>query len=260
MLLVPLMKTLRIALMAAPILVLTHSAFADSEDKKKTTTTEPQAPTEEPAAQTTMTPEPTPQPPPAPAPAPPPAPPPQVSTTQITFAPAPMETAEHRPVEKNPVANRATIEPEIGYGTNAFNLGIGGRIGYTFEIPIYVGGTFMWYNGDTQTTTGAGGVTQSRQRNYWYPGGELGFDIGNKSFMVRPYVGGAALYDRSHIDVNGVASATTTAAQFMFYPGLTARYNVAEGPFYVGADTRLLVPVDHGPASYQAFGVLGVSP
>jgi hypothetical protein len=185
-----------------------------------------------------------------------------VSTTRTTAAYYAGETAEAKVTEPKrfPVGNRLSVEPLVGFGTNDFNFGAGGRIGYTFEFPMYIGGTFMWHAGETRNATAANGFAETKS-NFYYPGVELGYDIGigrRGDFLVRPYGGAAILFDRERVAVNNIA-VSDTSNQFMLYPGLTAHYNVAGGPWYLGVDTRLLVPVDHGGLSYQGFFVTGLS-
>lgn len=245
------MNIVRIAKLALPLLLISHAAFADSEDKKKRGATE--APTEEPKAEET----------PAAAPAPKAEEPaPAVGTTETTgaFTPA-AETAQPKPArERSPVAERWSAEPLIGYGTADYNVGVGGRFGYTFETPVYLGATFMWYGGEvSQATTVLG--TADQKRNFYYPAIETGYDFGigaEGRFLIRPYAGFGVLFDRQRALLNNV-SAVDTSTEFMLYPAVTARYNIPGLPVYAGVDTRLVIPVVNTPVSYQGFFVAGAS-
>jgi hypothetical protein len=258
------MNIFRITMVAVPLVLFSSSAFADSQDNKgKGGAAESLTPTEQPTAGTSevngsIAETPTAEPPPA---APPQtekaAPAPAVGTTQTTAA----EVAEPKMVAApSPVGERWSMEPLIGYGTNDFNFGVGGRAGYTFRTPVYVGGTLMWHAGDTNNILTGNGVGEAK-RNFYYPGVEVGYDIGfgrEGSVMVRPYGGAAILFERDRVSANYISVANTTT-QFMIYPALTARYQLPRAPVFVGADTRLLIPVDHGGVSYQAFFVAGLS-
>lgn len=183
-----------------------------------------------------------------------------VGTTSTTAAMQKVDvgTSEKNNLGRNEVKDKLSAEPLFGYGTNQFNAGIGGRVGYTFDVPVYVGGTFMWYWGDTQQTVTNNSIIETK-RNFYYPGVEVGYDFGfGRNFMVRPYGGAGILLFRERNTVNSV-SASNTDSSFMIYPGVTARYNVSNLPVYVGADTRLLIPFENKGASYQIFAVAGVS-
>lgn len=261
----------RTALITLPLLLLSNAALADSEDKKKTGAAESETPLEEQSAEvqepsgpstTTVVVVPAPTPPPAPAPVPAPAPGvgPAVGTTQTTaaYAAPPSEAEQEFAGRPNPVGDRVTLEPLIGYGTNNYNLGVGGRLGYTFAVPVYIGGSFMWYSGDTRDGVLPGTETKN---NFYYPSVEVGYDFGlgrRRNILVRPYAAGALLFERTELRVNDTHT-SDTRNQFMLYPGLTARWRMPEGPLYVGADTRLLVPTLHGDPSYQIFFVTGLS-
>lgn len=267
------MNIFRASMVLVPLLVVSSTAFADSEDKKKSGAMEPQTPIEEPKAEET-TPQPSQQPmeqpmeqqaqeqPAAPPVYTPPPTPPPVATTTTTAYEQRVDVVE-KPAEKPAwlaVGDRFSIEPLVGLGTNSWNFGVGGRMGYTFKIPIYLGATFMWHNGDTNTIVGPNAITETKS-NFYYPGAELGYDIGigrGGLVMVRPYGGAAILFDRERVSVNGVAR-TNTDNQFMVYPGLTARLNIPRSPVYFGADTRLMIPVENGGVSYQGFLLTGLN-
>jgi hypothetical protein len=241
------MKITRTTIISLPILLLTHAAFADSEDKKKQGTAEPQAPAEEPVTQA-----------PAPEPAPAPAPPP-VSKTTTTAVLIPSEKAEAKPEPKpNPITDKLGMEPIVGMGTNHYNFGVGGRIGYTFKVPIYVGATFVWYHGDTTDADASNNFVKTETPRY-YPGGELGYDVGlaHGVLMVRPYGGAGLLFHHDRLEGPNFV-VTNTTNEFMIYPGLTAHINIPDSPVFIGADTRLLVPVVHANLSYQGFLVAGL--
>jgi hypothetical protein len=249
------MKLAQTALFSLPLIVFATSASADSEDKKKRGAVE--APTEAPKAEETPAPAPPAAQPVQPTPTPAP---PAVGTTQTTAAYV-AETQE-QPVEKpkgNRVGNRVSVEPLVGAGTNHFNFGAGGRIGYTFKVPVYIGATFMWHHGDKDQFSTANTFTEAKT-TYYYPGGELGYDIGlaHGQVMLRPYAGGAELFRYDRVSTNGIA-VSDTSNQFMIYPGLAVHYNVPRSPVFIGGDTRLLIPTLHNHPSYQGFFVAGLS-
>jgi hypothetical protein len=282
------MNTRRLALLGLPLFVLTSStAFAQTTDDGACNTPkvhvqtkakpkakahaakapEPVAPA--PAATDTTVQEEVQEPkeaevvPPEPAPAPAAevdttvAPP--VSTTTTTVAEA-RDIPQSAPVErrKSNVMDRWSAEPLVGYGSNNFRVGVGGRAGYTFDkVPVYVGATFMWHNGDSGTVVRALSVTETSQ-SFYYPALEVGYDLDLGPVLVRPYVGAGVLFIRDKVAVNGFENVNTQHA-FMPYPGVTAHYTLPNTPVYVGADSRVLVPVVNKGASFQAFAVAGLS-
>ncbi len=243
------MNIVRTTILSLPLLLVAHAALADSEDKRHGAA---QPPAEEQAPATSAAPAPAPEQTPAPAQAPAPA---VGTTTTTSYTPA-EQPEETKP---NPVGNRLAIEPLVGAGTGGFGFGTGGRIGYTFKLPVYIGGTFMWYGGKTDTTTGVNGVAQTKS-NFYYPGVEVGYDIAlaQGRFVVRPYGAAAIEFVRDRVSVNSAAVADTSS-HFMMYPGITAHYNIPKAPIYVGADTRLLIPFTSQTISFQGFFVAGLS-
>ena len=118
---------------------------------------------------------------------------------------------------------RFTLAPMLGYGTNDLGVGVGARVGYTFETPVYLGGNFMYHAGEN-------GI-----RNAYYPSAELGYDIGAGPVLFRPYAGAGALFR------NTVTRDTSTG---LVYPGLTVHYLIPRSPAFVGGDARVLVPFE----------------
>jgi hypothetical protein len=233
----------RITIVSLPVLLLSlasHAAFADSEDKKKKEgSAQPQAPTEE-----RMT----------------AAPPPAVGTTTTSAVIIPSERAEAMPEARSLVTNRFSMAPLVGMGTNHYNFGVGGRVGYTFDkVPIYVGGAFVWYHGDTTDASAENDFVKT-QASKFYPAGEVGYDIGIRRgiIIVRPYAGAGVLFHRERREGPSFVVSDTTE-EGLVYPGLTALINVPDSFVFLGLDTRLLVPVAHANLSYQGFFVAGLS-
>lgn len=186
---------------------------------------------------------------------------PDVSTTETTSAAIdPREIVTTKPPpERVRIDTRFGVEPLIGYGSSNWNFGAGGRIGYTFPLPFWVGGTFVWYSGDTDQTASTSAITE-RKTNYYYAGLETGYDIAlaRGLVMVRPYGGTAILYTRTRISAGGNATANADD-QALIYPGLTAHFNLPDAPVFVGADNRFLISLEQGKASYQVFLTVGLS-
>ena len=130
-----------------------------------------------------------------------------------------------------------TLAPMFGYGTDGYGIGAGARAGYTFSVPVYVGGNFMYHAGDG--------------RAGYYPSVEVGADIGvGSSVVLRPYGGAGVLFrDRP----SGVDASTG-----LLYPGFAAHYLVPRSPAFVGGDGRVLLPVN-GPSSVVVTATTGLA-
>lgn len=151
---------------------------------------------------------------------------------------------------------RITAAPLAGYGGAGLGVGVGARAGYTFDIPVYVGATFMYHAGKDGQDTRAG-VTDSSNA-FYYPGAEVGYDIGLGPVLVRPYVGAGVLLGRfSTTTTNGIES-TNTEKALMVYPGVTAHYIIGRSPVFVGADARVLLPFENQAAAPSLFGTAGL--
>jgi hypothetical protein len=165
-----------------------------------------------------------------------------VSTTRTTS----FTTDEHKDVMVNSRADERriyddehwTLAPMLGWGSNGLGLSVGARAGYTFDVPLYLGGNFMYHVGDS------GGA------HAYYPSAEVGYDIGIKDVVLRPYGGVGALF------TSAPNSATTSTG--VVYPGLTAHYLVPRSPVFLGGDARLLVPFE-GSASVALTGTTGLN-
>jgi hypothetical protein len=156
-----------------------------------------------------------------------------VGTTRTTAAyyGGPRDVGENRADERRVLEGRhLTIAPMLGYGSNGLGVGVGGRIGYTFDTPVYLGGNVMYQAGDR----GSAAV--------WYPSAEVGYDIGVSSVLFRPYGGVGALL-RS-------ANETSTG---LVYPGMTVHWLIPRSAAFLGGDARVLVPFDANPGFAMAF-------
>jgi hypothetical protein len=141
---------------------------------------------------------------------------------------------------------RVTAAPLVGYGFNDLGFGVGGRVGYTFDTPVYLGATFMYHAGKDGIVEAPGVVASSS--SFMYPGIEAGYDIGIGPVLIRPYAGAGLLIGRISQTVGGNESTRTESAA-MVYPGVNAHYIIGRTPIFVGGDTRLLLPfANQGPA------------
>lgn len=95
----------------------------------------------------------------------------------------------------------------VGYGLgegegNAYNLGFGVRAGYALDMGLYLGGTFVYHLGESES---AGGIEVSAGVHYF--GAEVGYGIDAGPVNIMPYlgVGSAAVHGEVCIGGNGLS-------------------------------------------------------
>lgn len=154
-------------------------------------------------------------------------------------------------------ADAASIGASVGYGTaggnpNAYGLGFVGRVGYTFPLEIYLGGTFVYHLGSSTEN-----AFVNSSQNVWYAGGELGYVIGTKHFEFRPYVGFGGIVLQTERCALEICTSPTESSWY-FGPGVYGQYDI--GPIYVGADIRYIAAANNQiQNSFGFFGSLGVN-
>lgn len=121
----------------------------------------------------------------------------------------------------------------FGFGTdfesddiNRFGFNLGARGGHTFGSGLYAGGIGLFHIGEEDDI----GDTKASYRQL-HIGGEIGYDIGIKSIIVRPYAGLGLSF--SFVEVGDVDDRETDF--FMEFGGLVL-YPI--GRFFVGGDLR----------------------
>ena len=131
-----------------------------------------------------------------------------------------------------------TLAPMVGAGTNGLGLGVGGRFGYTFATPLYVGGNFVYHAG-----------SETPRAYAYYPSAEIGYDIGVGDVLLRPYGGAGAMFR------GGDVPSSSTG---LVYPGFTVHWLVPRTAAFIGADGRVLFPFDSAPA-LAVMGTVGAN-
>ncbi len=128
----------------------------------------------------------------------------------------------------------------IGFDSpNAYGIGFGGRGGYTFPdytfpVQVYVGVSFLYYLGNSQSVPLIG--SSSRVRT-WTLMAEFGNDLVVGPVEVRPFLGlGIGVFG------GGVGAVSSSTAYFGLTPGAVATYSfngpLSTGPF-VGVDIHI---------------------
>jgi hypothetical protein len=162
---------------------------------------------------------------------------------------------------------QAADSPSAGHGSAALllgdgfkdgvGIGFGVRGGYTLPMNLYLGGTFVYHLGKTESTA-FGDVTA----RLYYFGVEGGYDIAAGPVIVRPYAGlGDATVTGTVPGIPaappffpGSPSQTVSSSKFAFWPGAAVLYPL--GSAFVGGDARFLVVSDSNAFSLFATGGL----
>ena len=208
----------------------------------------------------------------APAPAPAPAPSPTPTPAPAANRDAGSETPEGGQSQELPpttqqdphaVDTRWFGAAMLGFSTDGLNAGLGLRFGKTLPNHLYVGGSFVYNTGESQTYFPYGGYTgygvatasASASASLYYVGPEVGYDFAIKSLTLRAYAGGGM----AHSTVSYSSSVTTTAGypygyapsvavsgstgstSLGLWPGFSVLYTIPQSMFFVGGDVRLLI-------------------
>jgi hypothetical protein len=126
---------------------------------------------------------------------------------------------------------RPGIEASASLGTGfseTYGLGVGGRVGYTFQDGIYAGGAAQYY---------AGHSVADQQAHATFIGAEIGYKLyPTTQLEVRPYAfAGPAFVTQVSTNPVAINSQTTIALQ----PGVVAQYHF--GNAFLGADAHYMV-------------------
>jgi hypothetical protein len=152
--------------------------------------------------------------------------------------------------EKSPTADHGSVGALLGYGfKDGVGLGLGVRGGYTLPMNLYLGATFVYHLGKSQSTP-VGDVSV----NIFYLGVEGGYDIAAGPVVVRPYLGlGPAFAHASVPNIAGLSGGgSTTSSKFGIWPGAALLYPIQN--FFIGADLRVLIVSDFTAFSMFATG------
>jgi hypothetical protein len=144
-------------------------------------------------------------------------------------------------------AEHASVGALVGYATDDLNLGLGVRGGYTLPSNVYLGGTFVYHLGRSESVAG-----MEASAKLFYFGAEGGYDIPVSSVVIRPYLGLGAAKMTGSVSGGGV-SMDVSETKFSAWPGATLIYPI--NSFFVGADARFLIVSDNN--AFGAFATAG---
>ena len=138
-------------------------------------------------------------------------------------------------VRRAGLGKHMTLSPELGWASAGYGAAVGARLGYTFDVPVYIGGAVVYQTGERS------------QQGTWYPSVELGYDVGIRNVLVRPYAAlGALLRTQGQVSTG------------LLYPGVTAEWLIPGSYAFLGGDARLLLPLDAPPAP-SLLGTAGLN-
>jgi hypothetical protein len=150
----------------------------------------------------------------------------------------------------------ASVAGFLGYGVdleeggfNPFGFTLGARGGYTFEVPVYVGGTVAFMLGEKE------GPNSWRMLQL---GVEVGYDFAFGPVVVRPFLGfglNGAFFKGVDFDGDTVREST---GDFYLAGGATALYFVNE-TFFVGGEIRGTSVFVGGPENLGAMSFLATA-
>lgn len=149
-----------------------------------------------------------------------------------------------------------SVAPLLGFGSNHLNFGFGARAGYTLPQKVYIGGTFMYHLGMSESY-GLFGQTNEVSTKVFYPAGEVGYDFHVGPVTIRPYGGVGVVFISSSVTVGNQSSSASTNS-LALYPGATAQWNIPRSDFFVGGDTRILILTRGGDPSFGLFATAGI--
>src|SRR4051812_35736486 len=142
--------------------------------------------------------------------------------------------------EESPTAGHASAGALLGYGfKDGVGVGLGVRGGYTLPMNLYLGGTFVYHLGKSESSA-FGDIST----HLYYFGVEGGYDLSVAPVVIRPYLGlGAATASATVPGGNfggvSVPSYSASDTKIAFWPGATVLYPI--GSAFVGGDARFLV-------------------
>ena len=160
---------------------------------------------------------------------------------------APASESKESPEGERPFS----VAPLLGYSTNALNVGVGLRAGYTLKNKIYIGASFVYQHG-LSSDSGLGASSYSFHVFGFYPSVEVGYEIQAGQWTLRPYGGVGVFFTKftSSSDLPAVKALDLSSTSLALYPGFSALYNIPGSGGFIGGDARLLIA---GSASLGGF-------
>ncbi len=238
----------------APILLASSSALAAPGKTAKVTKKKPKSSVAAPPAQDVE---------PTPAPVAPETKaadtkPAEVQPVPVASAPpaATDKPAGSRRDDEEETGKAISVAPLLGFGSNHLNFGFGARAGYTLPQKVYIGATFMYHLGMSESY-GIFGQNNEVSTKIFYPAAEVGYDFHVGPVTIRPYGGVGVVFISSSVTIGNDSTSASTNS-LALYPGATAQWNIPRSDFFVGGDTRILILTRGGDPSFGLFATGGI--
>jgi hypothetical protein len=145
----------------------------------------------------------------------------------------------------------------LGYGfDDAYKFGLGARGGYTLPAKVYIGGTFVYHFGESQSF-----ADYSINEHLLYLGAEGGYDfvIPGVPILVRPYLGlgfESVSVSSSGANFTGLSGPSASASGLSFWPGAVGLYSITPN-ISAGLDARVVVATFGGGDTTFALFLTG---
>lgn len=141
-----------------------------------------------------------------------------------------------------------TVDFEDG-DLNPYGITLGGRVGYTLANNLYLGGTAVYYVGDSED--GPGFETSWSMLQF---GVEVGYDIPVSSLIIRPYAGlglNMAFFSAK------IGTVEDSDSETDLYLNLGGQVLYPINNFFVGGDLKLCNVFAEETLTGLMFGVVG---
>ncbi len=156
------------------------------------------------------------------------------------------------------------ISPMIGYLSDYLDFGIGLRGGKTLDNHVYIGGTFIYQIGESESGHRLAARSQGPDRDDqrlriesyggFYVGPEAGYDFDLRYVVVRPFMG-LGIFNWTGSATSGGVTVSSSGTKFVVWPGCDVLWNVPNSYFFIGADLRI-VSVPNAAVGFYAIGGL----
>src|ERR1700691_5865870 len=151
----------------------------------------------------------------------------KLSAVTLVITSAIVSAAPSAHAQSEPDRPGVSVGLLLGYGfDDAYKFGLGARGGYTLPQKVYIGGTFVYHFGESQSD---GSTTASEHLFYLGPEGGYDFAIPGAPILVRPYLGlgfESVSVSVSGPEFNGTTIGGGSASGLSFWPGVTGLYSI----------------------------------
>lgn len=142
--------------------------------------------------------------------------------------------------------DRGALAGAIGWGSENLNLGVGGRLGYTFTPGVHLGGMFDYWFGENQTAGLPGAGEVSASASAWTLLGVAGYDFGvSPRIVIRPFGGAGVMRATGEVCepmLSGNLTQTCIEESASTGVGVLGGHAVFDvAPLMLGAELRLLL-------------------